>query len=65
LYHIPKALPQLHDLQYDLSTEATQWTNRICLAGDVQLNGSLNAAMLAGERAAERVGELIQQQTSV
>lgn len=59
LYHIPQALPQLHDLQYDLSTEATQLTNRIFLAGDVQLNGSLNAAMLAGERAAERVGELM------
>ena len=65
LYNIPKALPQLHHLQYDLSKEATQWTNRIFLAGDVQLNGSLNAAMLAGERAAERVGELVKQEASV
>jgi len=30
----------------------TQLTSSIFLAGDVQLNGSLNAAMISGERAA-------------
>lgn len=59
IYHIPKALPQLQNLQYELTPTATQLTEHIFLAGDVLLNGSLNAAMLAGERAAQRVGELI------
>lgn len=59
LYHIPQALPQLQNLQYELAPAATQLTEHIFLAGDVLLNGSLNAAMLAGERAAQRVGELI------
>ena len=51
-YQIPKALPQLFNLQYEMSPSETQLKERIFLAGDVQLNGSLNAAMLAGEKAA-------------
>ena len=51
-YQIPKALPQLHNLQYDATPSETQLNERIFLAGDVQLNGSLNAAMLSGEKAA-------------
>lgn len=52
LYTIPQALPNLSDLQYEMAAAATKLTDHIFLAGDVQLNGSLNAAMLAGERAA-------------
>lgn len=52
LYHIPQALPDLRQLQYDTSPTATQLSNHLFLAGDVLLNGSLNAAMLAGEKAA-------------
>jgi protoporphyrinogen oxidase len=51
-YAIPKALPQLNDLKYEINPKETQFSETIFLAGDVQLNGSLNAAMLAGERAA-------------
>ena len=52
LYHIPKALPDLQNLQYELAPSETQLTHYIFLAGDTQLNGSLNAAMLSGEKAA-------------
>jgi|TARA_R100000479_G_scaffold70100_3_gene33734 protoporphyrinogen oxidase len=51
-YSIPKALPKLDGLQYEKSTSQTKLTNRILLAGDIQLNGSLNAAMISGEKAA-------------
>ncbi len=54
-YQIGKALPQLHNLQYEVSPSETQLKERVFLAGDVQLNGSLNAAMLAGEAAAHGV----------
>ena len=57
LYHIPKALPDLQNLQYELAPSETQLTHYIFLAGDTQLNGSLNAAMLAGEKAATGVLE--------
>jgi len=52
LYHIPKALPDLQNLQYELAPSETQLTHYIFLAGDTQLNGSLNAAMISGEKAA-------------
>ncbi len=58
-YSIPKALPKLDSLQYEMNPSETQLTTRIFLAGDVQLNGSLNAAMIAGERAAMGVVEAI------
>lgn len=51
-YHIKKALPKLTNLQYELSSTETQLNSSIFLAGDQLLNGSLNAAMIAGERAA-------------
>lgn len=51
-YAIPKALPQLTDLKYEQTALDTKFSETIFLAGDVQLNGSLNAAMLAGERGA-------------
>ncbi|WP_298426820.1 FAD-dependent oxidoreductase [uncultured Kordia sp.] len=51
-YEIPKALPNLQQLQYTMSPSETRLTTQLFLASDVQLNGSLNAAMLAGEAAA-------------
>ncbi|MDO1511129.1 NAD(P)/FAD-dependent oxidoreductase [Maribacter confluentis] len=51
-YHIPMSLPKLSEVQYEVPPSETRLTETIYLAGDVQLNGSLNAAMLAGESAA-------------
>ena len=51
-YEIKKALPKLTNLQYKLSHTETQLNSAVFLAGDVLLNGSLNAAMIAGEKAA-------------
>lgn len=58
-YTIPKALPQLQDLRYEMAPSETRLTSSIFLAGDTQLNGSLNAAMIAGERAALGVLESV------
>ena len=52
-YHIKKALPKLNHLQNDCSPTETQLKPTIFLAGDQLLNGSLNAAMISGERAAQ------------
>jgi protoporphyrinogen oxidase len=51
-YEIKKALPKLSNLQYKLSHTETQLNSSVFLAGDILLNGSLNAAMIAGEKAA-------------
>jgi protoporphyrinogen oxidase len=51
-YQIKKALPQLSNIQYELSSTETQLNSSVFLAGDQLLNASLNAAMIAGERAA-------------
>ena len=58
-YTIPKALPDLVDLRYEMSPSETRLKGGLFLAGDTQLNGSLNAAMIAGERAALGVIEAI------
>ena len=52
-YHIKQALPDLDYLQYEISPTETQLKPNIYLAGDHLLNGSLNGAMLSGERAAQ------------
>jgi protoporphyrinogen oxidase len=52
LYNIHKALPQINNLQYELAPSETKLKDGVFLAGDTILNGSLNAAMIAGERAA-------------
>ena len=52
MYDIPKALPNIKDLKYESTSTRTRWSDHIFLAGDSLLNGSLNAAMLAGEKAA-------------
>ena len=46
------ALPNLKNIQYNLNPSETQLTNSIFIAGDTLLNGSLNAAMISGEKAA-------------
>jgi hypothetical protein len=51
-YKIPQALPDLKNVQYEMLPSETRLTASIFLAGDTQLNASLNAAMIAGERAA-------------
>jgi|TARA_B110000238_G_scaffold1304_1_gene1204 protoporphyrinogen oxidase len=51
-YRIKKALPKLSNIQYELSSTETKLKATIFLAGDQLLNGSLNAAMISGERAA-------------
>jgi len=59
LYNIPKALPKLNNLQYDLSPSETKLKDGVFLAGDVLLNGSLNAAILSGEKASLGVLEAL------
>ena len=54
-YTITQALPDLQQIQYELAASETQLTSGIFLAGDQLLNGSLNAAMISGERAAMAV----------
>lgn len=54
-YKIPKALPNITNVQYDTEIPTGLSNDRVILAGDQQLNGSLNAAMLAGEKAAFEV----------
>ena len=52
-YQIRKALPKINNIHNDCSPTETQLKPTIFLAGDQLLNGSLNAAMRSGERAAE------------
>lgn len=59
-YKIPKALPDITALQYELMPTETRLNNRIFLAGDQLLNGSQNAAILSGERAALGVIETLE-----
>lgn len=51
-YPIKKALPNLRNIQYEISSTETKLKSTLFLAGDQLLNGSLNAAMISGERAA-------------
>jgi hypothetical protein len=47
-----KALPKLTNLQYEISSTETKLKSTLFLVGDQLLNGSLNTAMISGERAA-------------
>lgn len=58
-YKIKRALPNLSNIQYDIDPTETRLTSKTFLAGDQLLNGSLNAAMLSGERAANAVLQTI------
>ena len=50
-YSIQISLPKLEELKYEISPPVTCLSERIYLAGDLQLNGSLNATIIASERA--------------
>jgi len=63
-YDIGKALPSLNNLKYDITSNDTKVSDCIFLAGDVQLNGSLNAAIISGERSAYGVIETITNYTA-
>jgi protoporphyrinogen oxidase len=54
-YEILEALPQVDDMQYTFSPTNTKIQDNVFLAGDYLLNGSINAAMTAGRKAAEAV----------
>jgi hypothetical protein len=54
-YRIQQALPDLLNVQYDIAPTETRLTANTFLAGDQLLNGSLNAAMVSGERAANAI----------
>ncbi|BAO56315.1 FAD-dependent oxidoreductase [Nonlabens marinus] len=57
---IKKALPNLRNINYCMESTETQLTDHIYLAGDHLSNGSLNAAMLNGEVAAQAVIDKIE-----
>ncbi len=52
-YRIPGALPVVETPRYDLNADETRFNSHIFLAGDYLLNGSIEAALRSGERAAE------------
>lgn len=52
-YHVKQALPELDTLLYRKDPTHTRVADRIFLAGDHQLNGSLDAAMRSGRLAVE------------
>lgn len=52
-YEIYEALPQVDDLQNSIPPSNTKIMDGVFLAGDYLLNGSLNAAMTSGRKAAE------------
>ncbi|MBZ9626883.1 FAD-dependent oxidoreductase [Psychroflexus sp. CAK57W] len=54
-YHINKALPIMQTVNYMLPRSETQLKDQVFLAGDHLANGSINAAMLNGESAAQAV----------
>jgi len=54
-YRIDQSLPDLTRTDYDIDPEETQLMEKVFVAGDSCLNGSMNAAMLSGQRAAEAV----------
>jgi protoporphyrinogen oxidase len=59
-YGIENALPYLKSIKYSISPVSTKLNDTIFLAGDTLLNGSLNAAMISGEKAALGVVEEMQ-----
>ena len=58
-YPILKALPILQNIQNSMECSETKLSNTLYLAGDHLLNGSLNAAMESGEKAALAIIENI------
>lgn len=58
-FPVKKALPAIKNVRYDIDSESTRIKDGIFQAGDQLLNGSLNAAMISGERAAGGVIEYL------
>ncbi|MFT6808900.1 MAG: protoporphyrinogen oxidase [Saprospiraceae bacterium] len=58
-YPIKKALPQVSDIKYSPTKDQIKLSNNIYLAGDQLSMGSLNAAILSGEKSAQMVIERI------
>jgi len=54
-FKIRKALPVVEDLKMEMEPSAVKLHDKIILAGDYLLNGSLNAAMQSGRTAAQAV----------
>lgn len=54
-YEIEDALPDVDDMAYSYAAGNTKVSDAVFLAGDYMLNGSINAAMTAGRKAAEAV----------
>lgn len=59
-YRISKALPVVNAPRNDIPAEQTQLGSHIYLAGDYLLNGSIDAALRSGARAAEAVTETLE-----
>jgi protoporphyrinogen oxidase len=55
VYEIEDALPQIEDLKSNIPATQTKIYDNVFLSGDYLLNGSINAAMTAGRKAAEAV----------
>ena len=55
IYKIPKALPDLKKLKKEKTIQDITVDKNVFLAGDTNLNASLNGAMLAGEIAGRAV----------
>ena len=51
-FNITKSLPDLSDISYSKTPSKFQFSDSIFLAGDNQLNASLNAAIISGEMSA-------------
>lgn len=56
-YHIREALPVIATPRNDMPADQTQLTANVHLAGDYLLNGSIDAALRSGYRAAKAVTE--------
>tara|TARA_B100001758_G_scaffold244909_1_gene256975 strand:- start:1082 stop:2338 length:1257 start_codon:yes stop_codon:yes gene_type:complete len=56
-YRIPMALPVLKTLSHRKTLQEAQLSRRVFVAGDITLNGSLNAAIISGETAALKLAK--------
>lgn len=58
-YDVRQALPDLHYIEHSYTPSHSRLTDRVFLAGDQQLNGSLDAAMRSGRLAAKALLEVL------
>ncbi|MEL6810551.1 MAG: FAD-dependent oxidoreductase [Bacteroidota bacterium] len=59
-YAIEKALPNLRDIKNDRDFKRIKLGKNVFMAGDYLLNGSLNAAILSGEKSAMALAQYLQ-----